>query len=145
MSVLTRSNMMNEPNPDHTYQGLKEKLKALTMLCEQHKQKHVPAATITKNPSLLRPQEQKNEPMPPQKENSVPEFSRPTAAARKLSLPAPEKKPGSKILVFVRVRPMSKKEKEAGSTMSLMKKKRHRDGLGQKKVTKCVWVHQLEC
>ncbi|KAJ1415926.1 putative kinesin-like protein KIF19 isoform X1 [Sesbania bispinosa] len=145
MPVLTRSNMINEPNPDHTHQGLKEKLKALTLLYEQHKQKHTPATTITKNPSLLRPQEQKNEPMPPQKENLVPEFSRPTAAARKLSLSAPGKKTGSKILVFVRVGPMSKKEKEAGSTMLLMKKKRHKDGLRQKKVTKCVWVHQLEC
>ncbi|KAJ1428142.1 P-loop containing nucleoside triphosphate hydrolase [Sesbania bispinosa] len=115
MPVSTRSKMMNEPNPDHTHQGLKEKLKALTLLYEQHKQKHAPAATITKNPSLLRPKEQNNEPMPPQKENLVPEFSRPTAVARKLSLPAPEKKTGSRILVFVRVRPMSKKEKEAGS------------------------------
>ncbi|KAL5146657.1 Homeobox-leucine zipper protein HDG2 [Glycine soja] len=66
----------NESNSEHD--ALKEKMKSLLALYEQHKQKHgaAEAAPTNKNPSL---------------------------------------KGGTRILVFVRVRPLAKREKEAGS------------------------------
>nr|XP_012568910.1 kinesin-like protein KIN-8A isoform X2 [Cicer arietinum] len=82
MPVSTRSHTMNGSNP---HQGLKEKLKALTLLYEQ------PNLSPPKNPS-----------------------SKNRVVARKLSLPE-TKKTGNRVTVLVRVRPISKKEKEAGS------------------------------
>lgn len=175
MPVSTRSqnNGQIESNPSmqrlrNPHHGLKEKLKALTLLYEQQKQ----ASEALKKPSS-RPQEKVEEenvmrentmphfpnstvtrtfvlPQPPSedaKENLVvgadrivgfscarkpaaaATVSSSTTVARKLSMgtvvppkgnggAAPESEKvvsGSRILVFVRVRPMNKKEKEAGS------------------------------
>ncbi|KAH1254166.1 Kinesin-like protein KIN-8A [Glycine max] len=78
MPASTRSQTVpNESNSEHD--ALKEKMKSLLALYEQHKQKHGAAAAApppSKNPSL---------------------------------------KTGTRILVFVRVRPLAKKEMEAGS------------------------------
>ncbi|XP_027193452.1 kinesin-like protein KIN-8A isoform X2 [Cicer arietinum] len=82
MPVSTRSHTMNNSNP---HQGLKKKLKPLTLL---YKQKNL---LPPKNPS-----------------------SKNRVVARKLSLPETEKT-GNRVTVFVRVRPISKKEKEADS------------------------------
>ncbi|CAI8593032.1 unnamed protein product [Vicia faba] len=81
MTVSTRSNS----KPPH--QGLKEKLKALTLLYEQQK---------FNNASFK----------PPQEDNHT-ETLKNNAVVRE--------KNGNRIMVFVRVRPLAKKEKEAGS------------------------------
>lgn len=143
-------------NPHH---GLKEKMKALTLLYEQQKQ----ASMAFKNQSFRTQEEEMRSthvmrenttlpnstitrtyvlPQPPTDEEDAKEnvavdrimgFSCPprkgTAVARKLSLGGQSEPPkivkefaekpnvgcGSRILVFVRLRPMAKKEKESGS------------------------------
>lgn len=82
MTVSTRSNSKSNANPSH--QGLKEKLKALTLLYEQQK---------FNNGSF--------------KEENHRETLKNNAVVRD--------KNGNRIMVFVRVRPLAKKEKEAGS------------------------------
>ncbi|KAI5441317.1 variant 2, Kinesin-like protein KIN-8A [Lathyrus oleraceus] len=86
MTVSTRSN--SKSNPNRQQQGLKEKLKALTLLYEQQK---------FQNGSFKPHQQQENH-----RENL-----KSNAVARD--------KNGNRIMVFVRVRPLAKKEKEAGS------------------------------
>lgn len=86
MTVSTRSN--SKSNPNRQQQGLKEKLKALTLLYEQQK---------FQNDSFKPHQQQENH-----RENL-----KSNAVARD--------KNGNRIMVFVRVRPLAKKEKEAGS------------------------------
>ncbi|XP_058723070.1 kinesin-like protein KIN-8A isoform X2 [Vicia villosa] len=85
MTVSTQSNSKSNANPSH--QGLKEKLKALTLLYEQQK---------LNNGSFK----------PPQEENHR-ETLKNNAVVRD--------KNGNRIMVFVRVRPLAKKENEAGS------------------------------
>ncbi|CAK8534355.1 unnamed protein product [Lathyrus sativus] len=85
MTVSTRSNSKSNANPQQ--QGLKEKLKALTLLYEQQKFQ--------------------NGTFKPQPEENHGENLKNNAVARE--------KNGNRIMVFVRVRPLAKKEKEAGS------------------------------
>ncbi|GAU45914.1 hypothetical protein TSUD_280550 [Trifolium subterraneum] len=101
MTVSTRSHTKNNANPNQQqqqqpHQGLKEKLKALTLLYEQHNLKN----------RSFNPEQEENH-----KENVKINV---VAARKKLSLVETEKN-GNRIMVFVRVRPIGKKEKEAGS------------------------------
>jgi kinesin family protein 18/19 len=95
MPVSTRSHTKNNANPNQQqpHQGLKEKLKALTLLYEQHNFKN----------RSLKPEQEENH-----KENVKINV---VAARKKLEM----EKNGNRIMVFVRVRPIGKKEKEAGS------------------------------
>ncbi|KAK7304204.1 hypothetical protein RJT34_15324 [Clitoria ternatea] len=81
-------------------------MKALFQFYEQHKQTHGTAPPPPKNASLSPKRQQ--QPMLFQNENVAPN------AARKLSFAETEKS-GRRILAFVRVRPLGKKEKDAGS------------------------------
>ncbi|CAJ2642065.1 unnamed protein product [Trifolium pratense] len=100
MPVSTRSHTKNNANPNQQqqqpHQGLKEKLKALTLLYEQHNLKN----------RSFKPEQEENH-----KENVK---NNVVAARKKLSLVEMEKN-GNRIMVFVRVRPIGKKEKETGS------------------------------
>ncbi|KAK2367953.1 kinesin protein KIN-8A [Trifolium repens] len=97
MPVSTRSHTKNNANPNQQqqqpHQGLKEKLKALTLLYEQHNFKN----------RSYKPEQEDNH-----KENVKINV---VAAQKKLEM----EKNGNRIMVFVRVRPIGKKEKEAGS------------------------------
>ncbi|KAK7411268.1 hypothetical protein VNO78_02701 [Psophocarpus tetragonolobus] len=91
MPVSTRSQTPTESNSEHhAHDALTEKMKSLLALYEQHKQKH--GAAAAKNASS-------------QKENFEPPSKPPERGGEN----------GTRILVFVRVRPLGKKEKDAGS------------------------------
>ncbi|XP_039119361.1 LOW QUALITY PROTEIN: kinesin-like protein KIN-8A [Dioscorea cayenensis subsp. rotundata] len=99
-------------NPHH---GLKEKMKALTLFYEQHKE--LMASRRDLADSIRKAQRQEEEEEEEEEKNS-------TVMKENVAFQSPSKNwknpencesGGSRILVFVRLRPMAKKEKEAGS------------------------------
>ncbi|KAK9009261.1 hypothetical protein V6N11_035804 [Hibiscus sabdariffa] len=118
------NNVNNNVPIRNLHHGLKEKMRALTLLYEQQKKA---SAVLRNNNNFMEENTMPTTALAPMvnstcfddsKENlGVSSFAtngRKTAVARKLSMEMEEKNE-SRILVFVRLRPMSKKEKEVGS------------------------------